>query len=341
MKYIRKLPEAEELFDEYSLTSSQMTARKNFISQIEGILSGRDTRKLLLVGPCSADREDSVLDYTLRLARLSEEVKDKFFIVPRVYTSKPRTSGIGYKGMLHHPSIYEEADDLLQGIISTRRVHYRVIQETGLFSVDEMLYPESIYYFMDLLAYIAVGARSVEDQAHRMTASGVGIPVGMKNPVGGDTTALLNSILAAQNRHSMCYRGYEVQTEGNEYAHAILRGSVDNHGKNHANYHYEDLCEFHDKYVSFNLKNMSVIVDCNHSNSGKNYEEQIRIAKDVMGSCAINSSINNMIKGIMIESYIEDGNQLIGEKIYGKSITDSCLGWKKTETLIKELALQL
>ncbi|MBP9997254.1 MAG: 3-deoxy-7-phosphoheptulonate synthase [Lachnospiraceae bacterium] len=338
MKYIRKLPEAEELFDEYSLTPKQIVNRQEFVGQIRDIISGKENRKLLLVGPCSADREDSVLDYVARLAKLNDEVKEKFLIIPRVYTGKPRTSGMGYKGLLHHPYINSENDDLLDGIIAARRLHYRVIQETGLFCVDEMLYPESIYYFVDLLAYIAVGARSVEDQSHRMTASGIDVPVGMKNPVGGDTTALLNSILAAQNKHLMSYRGYEVQTEGNDYAHAILRGYVDNNGKNHSNYHYEDLCDFHDKYVGFNLKNMGVIIDCNHSNSGKQYNEQIRIAKDVFHSCKLNVAINSMVKGLMIESYIEDGNQIVGEKIYGKSITDACIGWEKTERLIRELA---
>ncbi len=337
MQYIRKLPDAEDLISEYSLTETQRKSRNDRIQLIKKILRRKDNRKLLLVGPCSADREDAVLDYVSRLAKLQDLIKEKYIVIPRVYTSKPRTNGTGYKGMLHHPMVSKDEDDMMNGIISTRRIHLKVIQETGLFSVDEMLYPESVYYIQDLLCYMTVGARSVEDQAHRMTASGVDIPVGMKNPISGDTNALLNSIMAAQSKHSMIYRGWEVRTEGNEFAHAILRGYVDNAGKTHPNYHYENLCEFYDSYLKFNLKNMGVVVDCSHSNSNKRYDEQPRIAKEVIKLCSEHKPINDMVRGIMLESYIEDGRQQIGENIYGKSITDSCLGWKKTEELLMSI----
>lgn len=337
MKYIRKLPDADEIIDKYSLNREQTEKRAAYMSQIEQILIGKSTRKLLLAGPCSADREDAVLDYILRLAELQEKVSEQFLIVPRVYTSKPRTNGSGYKGLLHRPTADETQDNLCKGIIATRMMHLHVIQQTGMFCVDEMLYPESIYYILDLLVYLAVGARSVEDQAHKITASGVQMPVGMKNPISGDLKALLNSITVAQSPQSMIYRGWEVQTEGNSLAHAILRGYVDKHGKVHPNYHYEDLCDFRDQYQKANLKYSSVIVDCNHGNSAKRYNEQVRIAREVIGLCSENESISNMVKGIMLESYIEDDAQIPGGNVYGKSITDSCLGWKETENLILKL----
>lgn len=338
MRYIRRLPDADEMLKAYSLNQAQMKKRLEYIKNIERILSGHDLRKLLLIGPCSADREDAVLEYTEKLAMLQDKVLDQFLIIPRIYTSKPRTNGMGYKGLLHRPDYNNQQDDLLEGIVATRKMHLHVIQQTGMYCVDEMLYPESVYYILDLLVYMTVGARSVEDQAHRMAASGVLIPVGMKNPISGDTTALLNSISAAQHQQTMIYRGWEVKTEGNLFAHAILRGYVDNNGKSHPNYHYESLCDFYDQYQTFNLKNMSVVIDCNHSNSAKRHDEQVRISKEVMSLCRDNRSINNMVKGIMIESYLEDGSQLPGEGAYGKSITDACIGWDKTERLVKELA---
>ena len=336
MKFIRQLPNISEILSEYKLSNEQKNNRINKIDEIKKILSGDDSRKLLMIGPCSADREDAILDYMLRLAKLQDRVKSRFLIIPRVYTSKPRTNGMGYKGLLHNPD-NPEKEDLLDGVIATRKMHLHVVQETGFFCVDEMLYPESTYYILDLLAYAAVGARSVENQAHRLVASGLEIPVGMKNPMSGDTTALLNGISAAQSGHSMIYRGWEVETEGNKFAHAILRGFINNNGEAKPNYHYEDLCDFHDKYRLFNLKNMATIVDCNHSNSRKRYDQQMRIAKDVFTSCITDKAINDFIKGLMIESYIEDGNQLPGAGMYGKSITDACLGWTKTKRLLEEL----
>lgn len=338
MKYIKKLPDVDELIKEYSLNEIQLKKRQECIHNIEQILKGTDKRKLVLIGPCSADREDAVVDYVSRLAGLQEKVSDRFLIIPRVYTSKPRTNGMGYKGLVHQPYLKNGHDDLWTGVIATRKMHVHVIRETGMFCVDEMLYPESIYYILDILAYVTVGARSVEDQAHRMAASGIRLPVGMKNPMSGDTTALLNSISAAQHSHSMMYRGWEVATEGNMYAHAVLRGYIDNSGKAKPNYHYEDLCEFYDKYRKFNLKNMGVVIDCNHSNSNKNHTEQIRISREIIDLCNKSNAINDFVKGFMIESYIEDGAQMIGGGIYGKSITDSCLGWNKTEKLLLELA---
>ena len=337
MRFIRKLPEVDELINKYPLSTKQIENRHMKIKEIEDVLCGNNNRKLLLVGPCSADREDAVVDYVSRLAKIQGEVKDKFLIIPRVYTSKPRTNGMGYKGLLHRPSINNENDDLLTGVIATRQMHLRVIQKTGMFCVDEMLYPESIYYILDLLAYVAIGARSVEDQGHRLVASGLCIPVGLKNPTSGDLNVLLNSVSAAQKKHSLIYRGWEVKTEGNQYAHAILRGYCDINGKTQTNYHYEDIREIYDIYQKTNLKNMSVIVDCNHDNSNKHYDEQIRIAKEVLWVSVNYPELDKLIKGIMLESYIEDGSQLVGGGVYGKSITDPCLGWEKTEKLIRDL----
>ena len=340
MKYIKKLPDVEELHKEYSLSEIECKNRLSAVKSIQDILTGYDKRKLVIVGPCSADREDSVMEYITRLAGLAEKVSDKLFIVPRVYTGKPRTTGEGYKGMLHNP--YGDNDeDLLEGIIAARCLHLRVIRETGLYSADEMLYPDELYYMSDLLAYLAVGARSVEDQGHRMMASDDAIPVGLKNPTGGSKIALMNSVKAAQSPHRLIYRGWEVETDGNPYAHAILRGFTNKSGKNYPNYHYEDLVELHDMCCVNNINNASVIVDCNHANSNKKYDEQPRIAKEVFGFCRLNDSLNEFVKGLMIESYIEDGCQIVGQGVYGKSITDSCLGWNKTYALLCELAEQL
>ena len=337
MIFKKKLPSVEELISEYPLSEKLKGKRLQRTMEIKKILSGKDSRKILFVGPCSADREDAILDFMQKLAALDEKVKENLLIIPRVYTSKPRTRGIGYKGILHRPNPVAEHDDLLAGVIATRKMHLKVIQETGLFAVDELLYPESLYYISDLLAYVAVGARSVEDQLHRLFASGLTVPVGMKNPMNGDLNVLLNSIDAAQNPQSLIFQGWEVETKGNEYAHAILRGRVDFHNVSHPNYHYEDLCFFHDLYQKRDLKNMSTIVDCNHGNSNKQPDEQVRIAKEVMNLCGSYKGLNSFIKGFMIESYLEDGCQLIGGNVYGKSITDPCLGWMKTEKLIYEL----
>ena len=336
MKYIKKLPELEELQEEFSLTAEEEKNRENRIKEIQNILSGKDKRKLIIIGPCSADREDAVLDYTIRLKKAFDKISDKILIVPRIYTSKPRTTGEGYKGMLHNPNA-DGKEDILQGLYATRKLHLKVIRQTGFFSADEMLYPEEMYYISDLLCYMAVGARSVEDQGHRMVASDSCMPVGMKNPTGGSKIVTINSIKAAQRGHKLIYRGWEVETEGNPFSHAILRGFTNKSGKNYQNYHYEDIVELHDMEYKNNIKNMAVIIDCNHSNSNKIYDEQIRIAKEVIGFCKMNREIDSFVKGLMIESYIEDGCQMPGQGVYGKSITDPCLGWKKTEQLLMEL----
>lgn len=338
MILIRKLPDVDELKEKYALTEDQKKRRLSFIREINNILSGKDKRKILIVGPCSADREDAVVDYMVRLSEIREQVRDQILVIPRVYTSKPRTNGTGYKGLLHNPVFAEANEDLWNGVVASRKMHLKVIQETGMFAADEMLYPDSVLYINDLLAYVAIGARSVEDQLHREMASGLGIPVGLKNPTSGDLSVLLNGIFAAQHPQRLLYQGWEVQMEGNPYAHAILRGYIDRTGKMYSNYHYEDLNEFHDMYVRFNLKNSSAIVDCNHCNSGKKYYEQERIANEVLAVCKRKAGINSMIKGFMVESYLEDGNQLIGEGIYGKSITDGCLGMNKTQELIYKMA---
>lgn len=338
MKLVNQLPDIEKLKREYALTAEQKRNRMIFINKIKNILSGRDKRKILIIGPCSADREDAVLDYMTQLSKVSEKVQDTVFIIPRVYTSKPRTNGIGYKGLLHNPDTDNKHEDLRSGIVASRKMHLRVIQETGMFPADEMLYPDSLMYFSDLLSYLAVGARSVEDQLHREMASGFKIPVGLKNPTSGDLSVLLNAIFAAQHSQRLLSRGWEIETEGNSYAHAILRGYIDRNGKMYSNYHYEDLNDFHDNYIKCNLRNSSVIIDCNHCNSGKRYYEQERILDEVLSTCRRKRGINRLVKGFMVESYIEDGNQMIGKGIYGKSITDGCLGWNKTKELIYRMA---
>lgn len=338
MKRIRQLPEAEELRSELSLTQEQVNSRFERIREIQEVLKGKSERKILCIGPCSADNENAVLDYMVRLAKVNEDVKDKLLIIPRVYTSKPRTTGTGYKGFLHRQNVYDLNDDLYDGIKAMRNMHLRVIQEAGLFCSDEMLYPEASYYTLDLLAYIAVGARSVEDQQHRLVSSGLDIPVGMKNPTSGDVDVMLNAIVAAQSSQSYLYHGWECVSEGNQYVHGILRGYLNSSGKPRPNYHYEMLCDIHDRYIRKNVKNVGVIVDCNHNNSRKQYDEQVRIAKEVLFNCKYNRSINGFVKGFMVESYLEDGCQMIDEGIYGKSITDPCLGWEKSERLIRELA---
>ena len=337
MEFIRKLPTPQELKQEFPLDDTIRKLKEDRDRQIRDIFEGRDNRLLLVIGPCSADREDAVLDYINRLAKLQEKVKDRIFIIPRVYTNKPRTKGTGYKGMLHQPNPHKE-EDMLAGIIAIREMHTRVARETGFTCAEEMLYPENHRYLSDLLSYVAVGARSVEDQLHRIVASGIGIPAGMKNPTGGDISVMMNFITAAQSPQKFVYRGWEVRTKGNPLAHAILRGYVDKFNHSMPNYHYEDLRGLLDLYEETGLANPAVIVDCNHSNSGKQYLEQIRIAKDVMYSCHVNQDIRSMVKGLMIESYLLDGCQKPEDSEYGLSITDPCLGWEKSEALVLELA---
>ena len=305
------------------------------------IIAGRDKRMLMIVGPCSADNEIAVCDYVSRLAKLADEIKEKIFIVPRIYTNKPRTKGEGYKGIMHNPDPHRKETDIQAGIIALRKMHLRAISESGLSAADEMLYPENHVYLDDLLTYVAVGARSSENQQHRLVASGVDIPVGIKNPMNGSMPVTLNSIYAAQIPNEFKYRTYQVRTQGNPYAHAILRGSVDVYGNNIPNYHYEDLIRFHDMYLAQNLKNPAVIVDTNHSNSGKNYIEQIRIVKEVVDNIRHCDKIRSIVKGFLIESYIQDGAQSPGGDEYGKSITDPCLGWEKTRDLLLGIADKL
>lgn len=337
MEFLRKLPIPREVKEQFPLSDKVKKIKEERDQTIKNIFAGKDNRLLLIIGPCSADNEDAVLDYISRLRKVQDKVIDKVYIIPRIYTNKPRTTGAGYKGMLHQPNP-EEKTDMLKGIIAIRQMHTRAIEETGFTCADEMLYPENHRYLSDLLSYVAVGARSVENQQHRLTASGLGLPTGMKNPTGGDLTVMMNSIIAGQSGHTFLYRGWEVQTKGNPYTHAILRGYVDKFGRNMPNYHYEDLQNVFELYAERDLANQAVIVDTNHSNSGKKFEEQIRISKDVLHSCKVSDDIRKLVKGLMIESYIEDGCQKVGEHCYGKSITDPCLGWEKSEKLIYDLA---
>lgn len=337
IEFIRRLPSPQELMTEFPIDDKIRQIKKERDEEIKNIITGKDDRFLLVIGPCSADNEEAVLEYIHRLADVQAQVKDKLFIIPRVYTSKPRTIGIGYKGMLHQPDP-EGTENLLNGIIAVRNMNTRIIKETGFTCAEEILYPEMYRYVSDLMSYAAVGARSVEDQLHRMIASGVGIPVGMKNPTSGDIPVMLNSIEAAQHSQEFLFRGWEVRTKGNPLAHAILRGFVDQFGNSQPNYHYENIQRLLDAYNKRDLANPALVVDTNHANSGKKYLEQIRIAKDVMQSRRLNADIKRLVKGLMIESYLVDGNQKISEGTYGKSITDPCLGWEKTERLILDLA---
>jgi len=337
MNFERKLAIPMEVKEMYPLTGDMAKIVDTRAQEIKNILSGKSQKLMLVIGPCSADNEDSVIDYISRLAKVQEQVKDQIFIIPRIYTNKPRTTGDGYKGMLHQPDPTEKPD-MFKGLVSIRELHMRALRETGFSCADEMLYPENTKYLDDILAYVAIGARSVENQQHRLTSSGLDIPVGMKNPTGGDISVMMNAITAAQHKHTFIYRGWEVHSEGNPYAHAILRGYVNKHGQSMPNYHYEDLIHLAEAYAEKPLSNPAVIIDTNHANSGKKYLEQVRIAKEVMLNCKYNADIKKLVKGFMIESYIEDGAQKIGEGIYGKSITDPCLGWDKTERLILDLA---
>ncbi len=337
MNFLRKLPIPNDIKAEFPLTEEMARIKKERDTEIKRIISGESDKFLLIIGPCSADDKNSVLDYISRLRVMQDKVGDGILIIPRIYTNKPRTTGDGYKGMLHQP-VPNENPDMLKGIIAIRELHMCALRDCGFSCADEMLYPENHRYLSDLLAYVAIGARSVEDQQHRLTASGLAIPVGMKNPTEGDLMIMLNSVNAAQHPHTFIYRGWEVQSEGNPYAHAILRGYTDMNGEPLPNYHYEDLERLNEIYIKSGLKNPAVIIDTNHANSGKKPLEQIRIAKDVLHSRRANSDIRNLVKGLMVESYIEDGAQKVGENVYGKSITDPCLGWEKTERLIYDIA---
>ncbi len=337
MKFIRKLPIPKEIKEQYPLTEEMAKIKDKRDKEIKDILSGKDDRLLIIIGPCSADNEESVLDYLSRLKKVDEQVNEKLMIVPRIYTNKPRTTGDGYKGMLHQPDPNSKSD-MLKGVIAIRELHMRAIRDIGFTCADEMLYTENHRYLSDLLSYVAVGARSAEDQQHRLTASGLNVPVGMKNPTGGDISVMLNSITAGQHPHMFIYRGWEVESEGNPYTHAILRGYVNKHGQDIPNYHYEDLIHLCGVYNESKFKNPAVVIDTNHSNSGKQYMEQIRIAKEILHSCRHSSDVKKLVKGLMIESYIEDGACKAEERVYGKSITDPCLGWEKTEKLLFELA---
>ena len=335
MEFIRKLPIPKELKAQFSLSEKLISVKEKRDAEIKKVFTGESDKKLLIIGPCSADREDAVLDYVNRLAKVQEKIADKLILIPRIYTNKPRTTGEGYKGMVHQPDP-EKKEDMLQGLIAIRELHTRAIEQTGLTCADEMLYPENHRYLSDLLSYVAIGARSVENQQHRLTASGLDIPVGMKNPTGGDLSVMMNSLTAAQASHVFLYRGWEVKSAGNPLAHAILRGAVDPLGRTLPNYHYEDLNLVDRLYKERNLKNPAVVVDANHSNSNKQYAEQVRIVNEVLHSRNLNPHIKTLVKGVMIESYIEGGNQKIGcvPHIYGKSITDPCLGWDDSEKLI-------
>ena len=340
MNFHRKLPIPQEVKKEYPLTARMVQVKAERDESIRAVFDGRSDKFILVIGPCSADHSEPVLEYISRLRKIQEQVEDKIIIIPRIYTNKPRTTGQGYKGMLHQPDP-DAKPDMYKGIVAIRELHLAALRDYDVPCADEMLYPENYRYLSDLLSYVAVGARSVENQQHRLVASGIGAPVGMKNPTGGDLTVMMNSIVAAQSSHTFLYRGWEVTSEGNTYAHAILRGYVDYAGKSVSNYHYEDLLRVKELYDKSNLVNPSVIVDTNHNNSGKKYLEQVRIAKDIVHSRNQNADIKNLVKGLMIESYIEDGACKAEEHIFGKSITDPCLGWEKTEQLILDIADKL
>ncbi len=336
-EFVTKLPTPTEVKAEYPVPDKAAKLKNQIDREIKDVITGRSDKFLAIIGPCSADNEDAVLDYVSRLKEVQELVKDKIIIIPRVYTNKPRTTGTGYKGMLHQPDP-EKKPDLLAGLIAIRKMHIRVMEETEMMPADEMLYPENYWFLSDVLSYVAVGARSVEDQQHRLTVSGMDVPAGMKNPTSGDFSVMLNSVTAAQAKQTFIYRNWEVNTTGNPLAHTILRGAVNKHGQNIPNYHYEDLIRLCTMYKSRDLKNPAVIVDANHSNSGKLYQEQVRITKEVLHSCKHSKDVHDLVKGIMIESYIEPGCQKVGEGIYGKSITDPCLGWEDSKRLLLDIA---
>ena len=340
LQFIRELPNPDTVKALMPVPSELKNVKEQRDQTVRDIFTGKDDRFVLIIGPCSADRQDAVLEYLTRLRKVQDQVADKIYIIPRIYTNKPRTTGDGYKGMFHQPDPHQHSD-MLRGVLAIRELHLKALVETGFTCADEMLYPENYVYLNDLLNYVAIGARSVEDQAHRLASSGLDIPVGMKNPTSGDNSVMLNAIMAAQHHHTFTYRGWEVHSSGNPCAHAILRGYVNKLGQTQPNYYYEDLLRLQEEYDKFQLTNHAVIVDCNHSNSGKKYLEQIRIANDVIHSRRLQPSLKKLVKGLMIESYLEDGCQKVEDGVYGKSITDPCLGWGKTEKLILDLADQL
>lgn len=336
-EFVKKLPAPNEIKRDFPVPERIARLKAQRDAEIRDVITGKSDKFLAIIGPCSADNEAAVLDYTLRLKKVQEKIKDKVIIIPRVYTNKPRTTGTGYKGMLHQPDP-EKKPDLLGGLVAIRKMHINVMEQTELMPADEMLYPENYWYLADVLSYVAVGARSVEDQQHRLTVSGMDVPAGMKNPTSGDLSVMLNSVVAAQAKQTFIYRGWEVNTPGNELAHTILRGAVNKHGQCIPNYHYEDLMRLSNMYKTKDLKNPAVVVDTNHSNSSKMYFEQIRIVKEVLHSCKHSADVKQLVKGVMIESYIEPGNQKVGEGVYGKSITDACLGWEESERLLYDIA---
>ncbi len=335
--YLKQLPSPSEIKEQYPLSAKLTALKAERDKMISDVITGKDNRFLVIIGPCSADNEDSVCDYVSRLTAVAEKVKDQLIIIPRIYTNKPRTTGEGYKGIASQPDP-EKKPDMLAGLIAMRKMHIRAIEESGLTCADEMLYPENWGYVEDLLSYVAIGARSVEDQQHRLTVSGFDVASGMKNPTSGDFTVMLNSVYAAQHPHHFVYRGYEVETTGNPLTHVVLRGAVSKHGNCVQNYHYEDIMRLIERYDQMELMNPAAIIDSNHSNSNKQYAEQVRIVKEVMHNRILSPEIRNMVKGVMIESYIEPGSQKVGEHIYGKSITDPCLGWEASEKLIYDIA---
>lgn len=337
MEFIRKLPTPKEVKEMYPLSEELAIVKAKNDEEIRKVFTGESDKFILIIGPCSADNEESVIDYIHRLKNVYELVKDELIIIPRIYTNKPRTTGLGYKGMIYQPDPTRDPD-MLKGLITIRKLHMRALKETGFSCADEMMYSENHRYLSDLLSYVAVGARSVENQQHRLTASGLNIPVGMKNPTSGDISVMLNAINAAQHPHRFIHRGWEVQSKGNNLVHAVLRGYVDQNGVSYPNYHYEDLYNIAKLYKDSNFANPAVIIDTNHSNSGKNHKEQIRIAKEILHSTRQNELLGKIVKGLMIESYIEEGCQKLPEQTYGKSITDPCLGWDDTEKLILDIA---
>lgn len=336
-EFVKKLPTPTEIKSQYVVPEHLAKIKEQRDQEIRDVITGKSNKFLVIIGPCSADNEDAVIDYIQRLAKVNDKVKDKLILIPRIYTNKPRTTGEGYKGMIHQPDP-EKGSDFLAGLIAIRHMHIRAISESGLTAADEMLYPENWRYVSDILSYVAIGARSVEDQQHRLTVSGFDVPAGMKNPTSGDFSVMMNSVYAAQHPHSFIYRGWEVNTTGNELAHTVLRGATNQYGRNLPNYHYEDLNSLLAMYNERDLKNPACVIDSNHSNSNKDFKQQIRIVKEVMHSRKLSPDIHSLVKGVMIESYIEEGCQKIGEGIYGKSITDPCLGWKDTEKLIYDIA---
>ena len=340
MNFHRKLPIPQDVKKDYPLTDRMTEVKAARDEAIRAVFGGSSDKFILIIGPCSADHSKPVLEYISRLRKIEEQVSDKIIIIPRIYTNKPRTTGQGYKGMLHQPDP-DAKPDMYKGIVAIRELHLAALRDYDFSCADEMLYPENYRYLSDLLSYVAIGARSVENQQHRLVASGIGAPVGMKNPTGGDLSVMMNSIVAAQSSHTFIYRGWEVTSEGNPYSHAILRGYIDYAGRSASNYHYEDLLRVEELYKKSNLTNPSVIVDTNHNNSGKKYLEQVRIAKDIVHSRNQNADIKRLVKGLMIESYLEDGAQGVSEHVFGKSITDPCIGWEKTERLILDLADKL